>query len=254
LFHKSSDSDLDKLQKPSGKASILKIRIPVLVDKRKHSADESPQLSEAEDGPSKKKKPKKSKSNTQTPKKPGKKDTEDNDTLPVIATKPAKKLGRPKTAKVDSTNKDFLVPVYLEIAQEPVLMRGKTHKGDRFVKQPPITDGPFHLTRKMTWEQFAAEVAEIAGIDKENFSIICEGLKWSFQKKNPLPLKDKTGFKTLMLQVRGMKDPDSAIIIVSLPPLANKRQSGRKAHESEANAFSDILRDDGTMYGKKVSF
>lgn len=221
----------------------------MLIDKRKRSADKSPQLSEAEDAPSKKKKPKKSKSSAQILKKQGKKD---GDMLPVIAT--AKKRGRPKTPKVDSTNKDFLVPVYLEIAQEPVLMRGKTHKGDKFVKQPPITDGPFHLTRKMTWEMFMAEVAEIAGIEKENFSTVCEGLKWSFQKKSPLPLKDETGFKTLMLQVKGMKDPDSAIIIVSLPPLANKCQSGRKARESEANGFSDVLRDDGTMYGKKVGF
>jgi hypothetical protein len=227
----------------------------VLVDKRKRSTDESPQLSEAEDAPSMKKKPKKLKSSTETPKKHGEKDVEDDDPLPVIATKQAKKRGRPKTTKADSTNKDFSVPVYLEIAQEPVLVRGRTHKGDKFVKQPPIIDGPFHLTRKMTWERFVVEVTEIAGIEKENFSTVCEGLKWSFQKKRPLPLKDETGFKTLMLQVKGMKDPDSAIIILSLPPLANKPQSGRKARESEANhVFSDGPHNDGTMYGKKVSF
>jgi len=38
----------------------------MLVDKCKHSTDESPQLSEAKDAPSMKKKPKKLKSSTET--------------------------------------------------------------------------------------------------------------------------------------------------------------------------------------------
>jgi hypothetical protein len=235
--------------KTSDKTSSLKIRIPVSVDKRKHWTDDSPS-SEAEDAPSKKKK---LKSSTLTPTKQSEKGVEDDDTLPNVVTIQAKKRrGRPKAANVPHANKAFLVPVFLEIAQEPVLMRGKTHKGDKFIKQPPITDGPFHLTRKTTWEKFRKEVADIAGIDKENFSTISEGLKWSFQKKCPLPLKDEMGFKTLMLQVKGMKDPNSAIIIVSLPPLT-PHQSGHKACESEINAFGDTQHDDGTIYGKKVS-
>ena len=180
---------------------------------------------------------------------------DDSDTVSNIVAKHhrvKKQRGRPKTANGARANKDFLVPVYLEIAQEPVLMRGKTHKGDKFVKQPPITDGPFHLTRKMTWEIFRKEVADIAGIGKENFGTISEGLKWSFQKKCPLPLKDEMGFKTLMSQVKGMKDPNSAIIIVSLPPLAKSR-SKHTAYESEINAFSDAQDDDGSIYGRKVS-
>jgi len=234
--------------KAFGNTSTLKIQIPVSVDKRKHWSDKSP-LSEAEDTPTKKKKLK----STLTPTKQSGKGVEDDDTLPSIVTKRVKKQrGHPKTANVAHANRDFLVPIYLETAQEPVLMRGKTHKGDKFVKQLPITDGPFYLTRKTTWEKFQKEVADIAGIDKENFGTISKGLKWSFQKKCPLPLKDKMGFKTLMLQVKGMKDPDSAIIIVSLPSIAN-RQSGQKACESEINAFSDIQHDDGTIYGKKVS-
>jgi hypothetical protein len=228
----------------------------VSADKRKRGTNKSHKSpsSEAEDVPSKKKK-KKLKSSTETPIKPSSKGVEDDDsdTLPNIVTKRVKKQrGRPKTANVASANKDFLVPIYLEIAQEPVLMRGKTHKGDKFVKQPPITDGPFHLTRKTTWEKFRKEVADIAGIDKENFGTISESLKWSFQKKCPLPLKDKMGFKTLMLQIKGMKDPDSAIIIVSLPPLT-KHQSTHKACEHEINTFGDTQDDDGTIYGKKVS-
>jgi hypothetical protein len=61
------------------------------------------------------------------------------------------------------------------------------------------------------------------------------------------------GFKTLMLQVEGMKDLNSAIIIVSLLPLIIPCQSGHKACEPEINAFSDIQHDDGTIYSKKVS-
>jgi hypothetical protein len=152
--------------KTSDQTSSLKIRIPVSVDKRKHWTDDS-LSSKAEDAPSKKKK---SKSSTLTPTKQSEKGVEDSDddTLPNIVTIQAKKRrGRPKAANVPRANKDFLVPVFLEIAQEPVLMRGKTHKGDKFVKQPPITDGPFHLTRKMTLEMFRKEVADITGIDKE---------------------------------------------------------------------------------------
>jgi len=98
-------------------------------------------------------------------------------------------------------------------------------------------------------------MANIVGIDpnKENFSTISEGLKCSFQKKPPLPLKDETGFRILMLQVKGMKDHNSAIIIVSPPPPA-KHQSGHKAHKSEINASTDTQHDNGTIYGKKVCF
>ena len=246
----------DRIAETFSATSTLKIRIPASVDKRKRCTDKS-LLSEAEpeDTPSKKKKTKSS-APTQTPKQSipvkGAEDDSD-DSLPNTITKQVKKRrGRPKAAKVAHANRDFLVPVYLEIAQEPVLTRGKTHKGDKFVKQPPITDGPFHLTRRTTWEKFRREVADIAGIDsdsdKENFSAICKGLKWSFQKKSPLPLKDETGFRTLMLQIKAMKDPNSAIIIVSLPPLA---RSGHKARESEVNVSTDTQHD-STMYGKKV--
>jgi hypothetical protein len=67
-------------------------------------------------------------------------------------------------------------------------------------------------------------------------------------------LKEETGFQMLMSQVKGIKDPDSAIIIVSLPPLPKKRQVVRNAYETEAIASSDGQRDDGTMYSKKVCF
>lgn len=248
---------VDRVLTSCSRTSAFKIRIPVLNDKRK--CPENPlQLSEAEESesPPKKKKAKKSKkgvdSASKTQGRPPKKVLEGEGELPVIA--PKRPRGRPKATRIDSAKRDFLVPVYLEIAQDAVLTRGKTPKGDKWVKQPPRTDGPFELTRKMTWEKFTAEVAEIAHIGKENFGSICEDMKWSFQKKSPLPLKDEQGFKTLMSQIKGMKDPDSAIIIVTLPPIVNRRLSERKVSNPEANLFNDVPRDDGTLYGKKVSF
>jgi hypothetical protein len=167
--------------KASNDTNTLKIWIPASVEKHKHWTvwTDNSLLSEAKDAPSTKKK---SKSSTLTPSKPSMKDVKDDNTLLNIVTKQAKRWqGYPKAANVTCANKDFLVvPVFLEIAQELVLMRGKTHKRDRFVKQPPITDGPFHLTQKITWQNFKKEVADIAGIDKENFSTISKGLKWSF--------------------------------------------------------------------------
>jgi hypothetical protein len=78
----------------SSETATLKIRIPVSVDKRKRWTDESP-LSEAEDTPSKKKK---SKSSALTAANQSGKGAEDDDTLPNIVTKQAKKQrGRPKT-------------------------------------------------------------------------------------------------------------------------------------------------------------
>ena len=106
IFH------IDSMRKKSSNASTLKIRIPVLADKRKRSANESPQPSEGE---LEKRMPKKSKPSAQTPKKQGEKDT--------VTTKQAKKRGRPKGAanktKKDSdfvAKKDFTVPVFLKIA------------------------------------------------------------------------------------------------------------------------------------------
>jgi hypothetical protein len=114
IFH------IDSMRKKSSKTSTLKIRIPVLADKRKRSANESPQPSEGE---LEKRMPKKSKPSAQTPKKQGEKD--------MVITKHAKKRGHPKgvankTKKDFMAKKDFTVPVFLEIAQEPLLVRGKT--------------------------------------------------------------------------------------------------------------------------------
>lgn len=68
--------------------------------------------------------------------------------------------------------------------------RGQMHKGDKFIKQPPLTDGPFHLSSKMTWPDFVENVVKVAKITKENLGPTIADMKWSFQKKTGLPLMD----------------------------------------------------------------
>ncbi|KAG2150929.1 hypothetical protein DEU56DRAFT_714345, partial [Suillus clintonianus] len=149
--------------------------------------------------------------------------------------------------------KDFSVPVYVEIAQPPVLERGKTPKGDKFVKQPPVSDGPFNITPKMSWHQFVDEIVVFANVERENIDM--SSTKWSFQKKNPLPLKDAIGYETMKKQIRGMKDPDSAIIIVALTtPRPTKH--GRQAAPVPILDIPEKRQDDhdGSLYGRKLSF
>ena len=133
-------------------------------------------------------------------------------------------------------------------------MRGRTHKGYKFVKQPPVTDGPFHLSSKTAWAGFMEDVAKVAKIPKENLGAVISEMKWSFQKKATLPLTDVTGFQTMLQQVRGLKDAESAIIIVGLPASVGRQQ--RKAHGAVGNHNNleviDNHLDDGSMYGKKV--
>ena len=142
--------------------------------------------------------------------------------------------------------------MYVETAQDPVLMRGRTHKGDKFVKQPPVTEGPFHLSSKTTWAGFMEDIAKVAKITKEDLGGIISEMKWGFQKKATLPLTDIIGFQTMLQQVRGLKDPESAIIIVRLPASVGRHQ--RKAHKvvGNHNEVIDNCLNDGSMYGKKV--
>jgi len=141
-------------------------------------------------------------------------DASDTDNLlPVIMPKPQ---GCPPKSEQDVKTRRFAVPVYVEVAQLPVLKRGKTFKGDRYVKQPATAEGPFTISQKTTWNDFLAEVAEVAGINAENINASITSMTWSFQKKNPLPLTGTSGFKTMVQQIKVLKDPESAIILVTL--------------------------------------
>lgn len=92
----------------------------------------------------------------------------------------------------------------------------------------------------------------MAGIEKENIDVAGMGMNWSFQKKAPLPLKDAIGFKTMMQQVQGLKEPDTAIIIIALPLTTNKSRRKGQAEENDLEV-STCLQDNGTPYGTKVS-
>jgi ABC-type taurine transport system ATPase subunit len=114
-----------------------------------------------------------------------------------------------------------------------------------------MTDGPFHLSSKMTWAGFIENVAKVAKITKENLVAVIAEMKWSFQKKVLLPLTDVTDYQTMLQQLRGLKDAESAIIIVALP--ASAKGQG-KVHQAEGSCkeLVDNRLDDGSMYGRKV--
>lgn len=242
-------SNLDK-DTITGGPGKLKIRLPPRsaepkAKKRKHE-DENSDVSDTEDSPV----------NVKVDKLDASKQLKKPREVPVRNVKehgqPKKRgRGRPRKAPhIVSRRKEFAVPVFIEIAQAPVLTRGKTPKGDKYMKQPPVTDGPFHLTPKMTWAEFMEQLSEVANIEKENTNSIV-GMKWSFQKKSPLPLKDATGFQTMMKQVRGLKEPDTAIIIVALPPTVNRCRNDRETGGIDLEV-PENRHNDGTMYGKKV--
>jgi hypothetical protein len=60
----------------------------------------------------------------------------------------------------------------------------------------------------------------VAKILKENEHTTIADMKWSFQKKVVLPLKDIMGFQTMIQQGQGLKDANSTLIIVELPASA----------------------------------
>ena len=114
--------------------------------------------------------------------------------------------------------------------------------------------GPFHITPSSSWLEFLDVLANTAEVMKGSISMGGEGLKWKFQGKSAkLPLKDEKGFLTLKAQFASHKDPDSAIIIITLP---TNTDSCRKAHaaptDTKISHRQQINADDGTLWGQKV--
>lgn len=129
-----------------------------------------------------------------------------------------KKRGRPRKVVDDVTPvpKVWNVSVFVEIASPPKLQTGKTPRGDKFVNMPATMGGPFVLTRKMGWDKFTEEVADIVDVDTENLGL--DGMSWGFQeKKAKLPLTNEHGFQTLRNQIKNHRDLSSVIIIVYHP-------------------------------------
>ena len=155
---------------------------------------------------------------------------------------------------------DYAVPAYIEIIVPPLLVLGKSARGNKLKPQEPELVGPFYITPWLGWQEFLAMLAEAAEVEKGSLLLDGEGLKWRFQSKNgKLPLKDENRYLTMKAQLVSHKDPNSAIVVITLP--TNTYNSCCKAaqvasHDAmEAKVSCD--QQDGTdamgLWGQKVS-
>ena len=121
--------------------------------------------------------------------------------------------GRPPAKK----SRRFAVPIFVLVAVPPKIIPGKTHKGDKTVKQNPITAGPFSLTQKTRWVDFVALVANTIGVEKENVNL--NTMTWHYQNKasQALPLKSEGSFDVMRKNVKSLKDASSQVIFVNHP-------------------------------------
>ena len=96
----------------------------------------------------------------------------------------------------------------------------------------------------MTWDTFLGEVSEVAGIEKKNLAIA--SMTWNFQKCLLL-LANEEGYKAMIQQIRILRDPAAAIIVVSIPA----PKSTRVAHTT-MEADVENHKDNNSIWGKKV--
>ncbi|EDQ99975.1 uncharacterized protein LACBIDRAFT_334562 [Laccaria bicolor S238N-H82] len=137
--------------------------------------------------------------------------------------------------------------------QKPTkLQHAKNSTKDRFIKQAPKRAGPFELMEKMGWERFLCEVVEITGQETENLDTT--SMSWSFQKKEMYPLTNVASFKTMVTQVKSLKDPSSTIIVICLP-IPKAQQTTIWAPQTMAEQVEQRLGQmpDDSLYGKKLS-
>ena len=135
----------------------------------------------------------------------------DSNNLPVHT---AKKRGRPVKSAEDPMTRQFRVPVYVKLEQAPVMVKGRTHKGDKLVKQLLIMAGPFNITEKMVWKQFLVVVAEEVESEGDEFQEMFSLMTWGFQKKAQLLLTNSNGYDTMLQQLQMSKALGAAIIVV----------------------------------------
>jgi hypothetical protein len=132
-----------------------------------------------------------------------------------------KKRGRPQKAVTeDNTEKKrrFRVSVFVEVQKELLLVKGRTHRGNKYVPQEPWMMGPGALTHKVKWAGFLDLVAELSQAQKENISI--SGMAWWWNKgssKATLPLTNEEGYQTMLQQIKASKMGDAGVIVVSMP-------------------------------------
>ena len=99
-----------------------------------------------------------------------------HDTQAGVTAKKTKKRG---PGHPPAKKSPFAVPVFVLVAVPPKVVPGKTHKGDKMVKQDPVTTGPFTLMQKLRWMDFVQLVAKTIDVQMENVSL--NALTWHFQ-------------------------------------------------------------------------
>ena len=142
---------------------------------------------------------------------------------------------------------DFSIPVYVEIAVPPKLKPGKTYKGNKMEKQEPRMEGPFSLTRNMSWGAFLVAISNAVDEDIENLSI--GNMKWGIQRKGRYPLSDRVGYIAMHKQIATQKEPSSLIIMVYLPM---PKVSGRK--QGQVDEHDMPVEQDNSHWGQKVEY
>ncbi|KAG5633996.1 hypothetical protein H0H81_003980 [Sphagnurus paluster] len=99
------------------------------------------------------------------------------------------------------------------------------------------------------WAQFRQKVAETVHVELENLDI--NEMSWSFQKKLALLLTCEEGYKVMLMQLKSLKDPLTAIILVYLPvPKAWQMRN----HDSESAEDVVLQEEDNSQWGKKVGY
>ena len=142
-------------------------------------------------------------------------DSDSDDALPTISQKRGR--GRPRKDKENQPPKGFNVSVVIEVAQPLLHIKGKTYKGNKWVKQEPVKLGPFRFNESMSWLEFLEQVGKTAFITEHQ--MVLSGMTWRTNKSanSALPLTGPGGYQTMVQQLLSMKDPSSAVLIISHP-------------------------------------
>jgi hypothetical protein len=124
--------------------------------------------------------------------------------------------GRPR--KSDSEKAVFEVSVFIEVAQEPEIVRGKTKRGDKLIQKDPLRFGPCTVNQETAWLEFLEMIAATGHTRRENLAL--PSLTWRFLKNgkanNGLPLTNESAFKTMGDQILGWKEKSGGVILVSM--------------------------------------
>ena len=100
-----------------------------------------------------------------------------DDELPIIAKRPP---GRPPIDKENRPPKGFDVSAVVEVSRPPLHVKGKTARGNKWVKQEPIRLGPFRFNDRTSWTGFQKQVRRTAYITEEQ--MVLSGMMWHTNK------------------------------------------------------------------------